>query len=92
MAKLGGHLADRARPKRPFFASSPITLEKNRSEKKSRSKFLKGKFLSFYKALVEKNIIFDLQCVFVTLLIIKVKLITIITSYKYDLYSVLSCF
>ena len=32
-AKLGVHLADRARPKRPFSASSPISVEKGRSEK-----------------------------------------------------------
>ena len=39
--KLGVHLADRARPKSPFFLEKGF--KKRRSEKKSRSKFLKGK-------------------------------------------------
>ena len=42
------------RAPKTIFRFFSITVEKGRSEKKSRSKFLKGKFLSFYKALVEK--------------------------------------
>ena len=48
---LGVHLADRARPKSPF---SPEKGVKNVEVKKSRTKFLKGNFLSCCKELVEK--------------------------------------
>lgn len=80
--KLGGvHLADRARSKSSFSASSPVSVENSRIEKIAFD-VSKRKCLSCYKTLEEtKYKTFDLHCVFVTLLIIKVKLITIITSY-----------
>lgn len=60
--KLGGvHLADRARPKSSFSASSPISVENSRIEKIAFD-VSKRKCLSCYKTLEEtKYKIFDLR-------------------------------
>ena len=79
--KLGGvHLADRARPKSSFPASSPISVENSRSEKIAFD-VSERKCLSCYKTYKQKIKSSDLHCVFVTLVIIKVKLFTIVTRY-----------